>query len=179
MSDVTSLNAEMEGMKNAVRHARLTEAAYFDSVLTIRDAQTLRLQVLKDELLPLVASLKDQDPYIDLVVVPGDPPRLWVDPVSWVVMEPNPQTYRLVQDSQAGRQILLETPVRADMVERLKLHFAHRVVLRERQLNSPAGSVVSRAGYSGNALLFSWLSGFAMGALILLLTAWFYLDFPR
>src|SRR5262245_28849469 len=97
-----------QGLSGALRQARLAEAAHFEAVLDIRDAQTLRLQVLKDELSPVILSNAEAASFIDLALVPGDPPRLWIDLISSVVMAPDPRTYRLVQDAAAGRQTLLE-----------------------------------------------------------------------
>jgi len=45
---------------------------------------------------------------------------------------------------------------------------AHRVVARERQMASSPSAAPARPGYSTAALIFAWLSGFALGALILL-----------
>lgn len=88
-----------QGLNGALRQARLAEAAHFEAVLDIRDAQTLRLQVLKDDLAPAVLANVEAASFIDLALVPGDPPRLWVDLITSVVMAPDPRTYRLVQST--------------------------------------------------------------------------------
>jgi hypothetical protein len=95
---------------------------------------------------------------------------LWIDLITWVVMEPDYRTYRLVQDNQAGRDILHETADRPDMVERLKHHMAHRVIARERQMAAtpPPGP---RGGFSASALIVAWLGGFAVAVLALLILA--------
>ena len=96
-------------LDEALRQARLKEAAHFEATLDIRDAETLRLQVLKDDLAPIVASRREAADFFELALVPGDPPRLWLDFITSVVMAPDPRTYWLVEDSQAGRETLLET----------------------------------------------------------------------
>ena len=119
-------------LDQALRQARLREAAHFEAALDIRDAETLRLQVLKDDLAPIVASRREAEDFFDLALVPGDPPRLWLDFITSVVMAPNPRTYRLVQDSQAGRKTLFETQDRGEMVACIRQHMAHRLINRKR-----------------------------------------------
>ena len=46
--------AEHDDLSGALRKARLAEAAHFEAVLGIKDSKSLRLQVLKDELVPLI-----------------------------------------------------------------------------------------------------------------------------
>jgi hypothetical protein len=164
-----STSAESRNFDDALGSARVKEAAHFEAALDIRDAQTLRLQVLKDELAPIVASKRDAQDFFALALVPGDPPRLWLDLISSVVMAPNPRTYRLIEDTDRGREILLETTDRAQMLERIREHMAHRTVARARLMARPAPSAL-RGGYSTGALVFAWLSGFLAGALVLFVT---------
>jgi hypothetical protein len=147
--------------------ARVASAAHYEAILDIRDAQTLRLQVLKDELLPFVASRREADSFFELALMQGDPPRLWLDLISSVVMAPDPRTYRLVEDTHGGRETLYETTDRASMVERIKQHMAHRLITRARSMTIPTGAWVKQTGYSAGALILSWLSGFTVGLLAL------------
>jgi hypothetical protein len=156
-----------QGLNGALRQARLAEAAHFEAVLDIRDAQTLRLQVLKDDLAPAVLANADAAAFVDLALVPGDPPRLWIDLITSVVMAPDPRTYRLVQDGRAGRQTLLETADRVEVADRIKQQIAHRLIAREREKSSIAASKPASTGYSTSALVFVWLSGFTIGVLAL------------
>jgi hypothetical protein len=156
------------GLAEALRKARVAEAAHFEAVLDIRDAQTLRLQVLKDDLAPAAAS-EEARRYFDLALVAGDPPRLWIDLVGYVVMEPNPRTYRLVQDTQSSREILYETTDRAAMATKVREYMAHRLVARERQLVSSVAPQTEHGGYSTGALILAWVSGLAVGVLALLI----------
>jgi hypothetical protein len=154
----------------ALRQARLAEAAHYEAVLGIKDAKSLRLQVLKDDIAAVIAHSPEARQMFDLALVPGEPLKLWIDLITFVVMEPDYRTYRLVQDTQAGRDILHETADRPEMVERLKQHMAHRIIARERQMAAtlPAGQ---RAGFSASALILAWLSGFVLGILALLISA--------
>lgn len=171
MADLGTNQDGRDALAAALRKARLAEAAHVEAVLHIRDAKTLRLQILKDDLLPVVSSNPDAARLFDLALVPGDPPRLWVDMISQVVIEPDHQTYRLVQDTRSGREVLFETADRSEMIERLKSHLAHRLIAREREVVVAVPAREPGSGYSGAALMFAWTTGLAVGALALLMAA--------
>jgi hypothetical protein len=157
----------------ALRSARLAEAAQFEALMNIRDAATLRLQVLKDDLEPVVKARREADSFIDLALVPGSPPRLWIDMVSYVLMAPDPRTYRFCQDTTGGQKVLFETAERAEMVDRITVYIAHRVIDRQRHLVVPASEtwLAARRAPGTAALLLAWLSGFSLGALAFFLVA--------
>jgi hypothetical protein len=155
------------GLEAALRRARIMEAAHVEAVLAVRDAELLRLEALRAELAPIVAGNERARGYFDLAVSPGEPPRLWIDLLGSVVMEPDSRTYRLYQDLNAGREILHESQDRAEMVERVKDYMAHRLVARERQMAAATPARASSRGYSGKTLALAWLLGAAAGALAL------------
>ena len=158
-------------MDAALRAARLAEAAHFEALMNIRDAATLRLQVLKDDLEPIVQARREAEEFIDLALVPGHPPRLWIDMVAYVVMAPDPRTYRFCQDTAGGQRVLLETTDRSEMAERITAYIAHRVIDRQRHIVEPAGEArPQRRAYGWGALLLAWLSGFSLGVLVVVLT---------
>lgn len=141
-----------------LRRARTAEAAHFEAVATFNDAKSLRLQALKDELAGLAA-----EPF-ELELTPGDTPRLWIDLITSVVMEPDPKTYRMVQDGQG----VFETTNPAEMVQQVKRIMAHGTIAQTRK------AAISRLGrgvnnrYSAATVLFAGASGFAFGAVTLL-----------
>lgn len=155
-------------LDEALRKARLAEAAHFDAVLDIRDAETLRLQVLKDEIEPIATARREGKEFIDLALIPGYPPRLWIDMVSYVIMAPDSRSYRFQRDTPAGHEILFETADRKEMVEKLTSYIAHRLIERQRALASPATDTRKAApSYSGVTLILAWVSGFVLGVLVL------------
>jgi hypothetical protein len=170
VSDANTASKSPSGnpdLTNLLRLARIAEAAHFDAMLDIRDAKTLRLQVLKDDLAPILAANAEAGRLFDLSLVPGEPPRLWIDLITGVVMEPDPRTYRLVMDTHSGRETLAETSSRPEMVEQIKLHMAHQLVARERRLAVVSASKGAVTGHSSAALILAWLSGFSIGVLAL------------
>ncbi len=161
---------DRDGLADALREARLAEAAHFEAALDLRDSKTLRLQILKDDILPTVQASPEAREIFDLTLLPGDPPKLWVDLTSYVVMEPDHRTYRFLQDRQDRREILFEGVDREQTAAAIRRHIAHRMVARERQMSAvPPPSVMP--GYSSAALLLAWISGFAFGALALVAAA--------
>lgn len=162
-----------DGLKEDIRQARLMEAAHFDALRDLRDAKTVRLQLLKDALLPQVKALPAAAELFDLALVTGEPPRLWIDLITHVQMEPDPRTFRLLQDRQDSREILFESEDIGEMAAAVRRHMAHRLIARERQ-----GAAVTPGqpmpGFSTSSLLLAWTSGFALGALVLMGVAiWF------
>lgn len=156
-------------MDRALHAARIAEGARFDAVMDIKDAQTLRLQVLKDDIQPRISGRAEAAGFIDLALVPGDPPKLWIDLTSYVVMSPDPRTYQLVQDTTQGREVLAQTTDRAEMVGQVTEFIAHRLVARQKALPPPADRPYSRTqGHSTAALILAWLAGFSLGVLALL-----------
>jgi hypothetical protein len=154
--------------EESLRRARLAQSAHFDALADIRDAQTLRLQALRDDLAPVVdrnARLKD---FVDLALIPGDPPKLWIDLVTYVVMAPDPRTYCLIQDRSTGQESLFSSRERPEMAKYIGERIAHRLVERERMLQ-PGNNPQLIVGHSSAALLLAWLSGFCLGAVLLLI----------
>lgn len=161
---------ERDTLSEALREARLAEAAHFEAALELRDSKTLRLQILKEALLPSVQASPEAQEMFDLTLLSGDPPKLWVDLNSAVVMEPDHRTYRFVQDRQDSREILFEGRDSEEAAAAIRRHMAHRLLARERQAAS-AAAVATQPGYSSAALLLAWVSGVSFGALSLIAAA--------
>ncbi len=159
--------SERDGLTGALREARQAEAAHFEATLELRDSKSLRLQLLKDDLVPLLDSSPEARELFDLALIPGEPPKLWIDLISFVVMEPDPRSYRFLQHRQDRREILFESHDRELMAAAIRRHMAHLVVARERQSASLPPPVLA-PGFSSASLMLSWVSGFAFGALALL-----------
>ena len=61
-----------DDLSGALRKARLAEAAHFEAVLEIKDSKSLRLQVLKDDIAPLIAATPEAAHIFDLALVPAN-----------------------------------------------------------------------------------------------------------
>ncbi|WP_137389756.1 hypothetical protein [Rhodoligotrophos defluvii] len=177
MSGLTPLNAEGR-LASAIRQARLAQADHLNAVLDIRDAKQLRLSTLQADLTEITTGSEAAASLFDLVLTQGEPPRLWIDGTTYVVMEPDPRSYRFIREGQDTREILLETRKRADMVEHIIQYMAHRIVERERNLVARPERTATVAGYSGLTLIATWFGGFVLGV-VLLLAAGLGLGFLR
>ena len=170
--DLQADQAAQAALDRSLAEARLKQSAHHDAVTDIRDAQTLRLQVLHDELAPLVRARPETAGFIELALIAGDPPRLWIDLTSYVTTAPDPRTFRLVQDTRQGHNILLETKNRSEMHKKVVEFIAHRAVQRQRELpQTGPNQPVPGGQYTTPALILSWLTGFSFGILMLYL-AW-------
>ena len=157
----------------ALREARLAEAAHFEAARDLRDSKSLRLQILKDDLLPAVQASPEARALFDLTLLPGDPPKLWIDLTSYVVMEPDHRTYRFLQDRQDDREILFETTEREAAASAIRRHMAHRLVARERQVTG-LPQAPATTGYGLASLVLAWLSGLSLGALASIAAALYF-----
>lgn len=151
---------------NELRWARLAEAAKLEATLGLQDAKTLRLEALRDAVLPGLAANDAARQLFELVVFAGGTPRLWVDLVTSVVMEPDPKTYRLIQEQNSGRAILFESDRLDEMQNTLTRFLAHRMVEQERQ-KARHDSVMTAwpRRYNNLDLALVWMAGVGVGIL--------------
>lgn len=153
----------------ALKEARLAEAARFDAIARVHDARVLRLEALRDVILPEITGNPNLRELIEINIQDGDVPRLWIDLITHVEMEPDPRSYRLVQAFEHGRETLFETPKAELMKRQLLRHIAHRTVVLDRALigKMPLNEQRKKT-YGFIELVYVWLSGIAFGALGLL-----------
>jgi hypothetical protein len=158
--------AELDQFTVALKTARLAEAAHVEAIVHLNDARALRLQVLLDAVQAKLANNSRAQELLELHVVQGAQPRLWVDLVSSVVMEPDPRSYRLQQDSEISSQILFETQDMGEMAAYIIRHLARHVVVREKVA---AISAAKPKTYSVNDMIYVWLMGIVFGSMALLI----------
>jgi hypothetical protein len=161
--------AQADQLTIALKEARIAQASYLDALLDLRDAKSLRLDALRAAVAPTLADHPDARELFNLNLQDGQSPKLWVDLISSVVMEPDPRTYRLVQDRDSQRETLFESPDVNQMTAYLTRYLAHRLIAHEKLANAVAPvppGLVNRISLMG--LVFIWASGVAFGVLGLL-----------
>ncbi len=164
--------AEHKKFTDALKTARLAEAAHLDALMNVKDARSLRLAALRGLLLPQLAGHHLAQGFTELAIMPGETPRLWIDLISSVVIEPDTRNFRLEQESEGRRDILHETPNLDEMSTVVLKYIAHRVVARERTwARGKLQTVDSPPGYSLGALAYVWFTGVMLGVLALLILA--------
>jgi hypothetical protein len=75
-----------ERLKRAMRQARVDDAERSRVVFELRGAEIARLEMLRDELLPVIAEVPKDADLFDVALVPSERPRLFVDMIAFVEM---------------------------------------------------------------------------------------------
>ena len=164
--------ATHETFTDSLRKARLAEAARLDALQNVGDARGLRLAALRESLLPHLKGHPLAEGFNELMLQPGDTPRLWIDLISSVVVEPDTRNYRLQQERDGRRDVLNETDDLHDMSQAVLRYIAHRVIAREKAAATqtiPSGD--SGAGYNLGEMVYVWFTGAALGVLAMLVAA--------
>lgn len=164
--DAGSDGETITGLERDVRRARLAQAAHFDALVGIRDAQTLRLTALNEALSRKLRDDRRTKFCLPLQQDDGFPPRLWLDDVSYVEMEPDPRTFRLVKQVRSGHETVAETRDLDEMVRKAQRFMVHRLIENQRETGPDSNGNARAISH----MIMVWLAGFTFGALSLLLT---------
>lgn len=169
-------------LRQALQRARIEAAERGEAVVAVRDAEYARLELVKDALEPVVADIPDDVDLFDLAIVPGDPPRLFIDMVAHVAIDRDKRVYRLLRDTRSGRQVLAESPDQKLIVAAATAYIARRMVEREQVLaesrpDAPAAAEAAVVAEPGTAkaelqrrrllLLFAFMLGAVVGAALM------------
>src|SRR5450432_4049038 len=111
-------------LRDAMREARIEAAERTGVVVDLRDAEVARLELVNDELDPVFAEIPHGIELFDRGISRGEVPRLWIDAIAHIEMEPDKRVYRFVQDSRFGRQVLAESPASRDIVDAVTKYIA-------------------------------------------------------
>jgi hypothetical protein len=167
-------------LREAMRQARIELAERSAVIVDMRNAELARLELLDEALDPIFAEIPAGVELFDRGVVPGDPPRLWIDMIAHVVMGRDKRVYRFVQDTQYGRRVLAESGEIDDIVAAITKYLARRLVERERMLEGDSALIAyddltaaARRRRRRWRLLLAFVVGLAAGAASLLAIAWF------
>jgi hypothetical protein len=167
-------------LKEAMRQARIELAERSAVIVDMRNAEIARLELLNDALEPIFSEIPPGIELFDRGVVPGDPPRLWVDMIAHVVMGRDKRVYRFVQDTQYGRRILAESGEIDEIVEAITRYVARRLIERERMLQGDSALIAhdelaaaARRRRRRWRVFLAFVVGLAVGAASLLTIAWF------
>lgn len=164
--------ATHDQFNEALRKARIAEAAHLDALHNVRDARGLRLAALRESILPHIAGHPLAEGFSELNLQQGDMPRLWIDLISSVVVEPDTRTYRLVQDVDGNRVTLHESQSLEDMSRAVLRYIAHRVIAREKAAaGSAPRTIESVHTYRLGEMVYVWFTGAALGVLTMLIVA--------
>ena len=117
-------------------------------------------------------------------ILPGQPPRFWVDATSFVTMGRDKRQYQFVKDTRLGRTVLAEGTNVDAVADAVTRYIAERIVERERAVEADwltearqgGRSPASRLPADNQALIWG-LCGFGLGMIagmfLLVAYAWF------
>jgi hypothetical protein len=150
IEDVPNLRKQTGRLRDALSRARQQEAERSDVIVDLREAELARLELLQDALSDVFGVIPDDNDLLDCALVPSTPPRLWVDVLGHVVMGRDKRTYRFLKDTRYGRQVILETTNLDEIATRVTDYVAHRLLERERALESDADRLARPSHVTAN-----------------------------
>jgi len=121
-------------LAEAVRSVKNAEADRDDVVIEMRDAERMRLEILGNELAPVIQEVPADLDMFDFALSSGLKPRFWIDGVSHVSMGRDKRTYRFLKDTRNGRIVLAESTDPKPVADQITRYIAERIVERERML---------------------------------------------
>lgn len=176
-------------LKRVIREVRIARSEQNDVVADLSAAEQARLELLAEALEGVFQDLPQDHEQLLLGILPGEPPRFWVDATSFVVMARDKRQYQFAKDTRLGRTTLAESTsvdVIADAVTR---YVAERIVEREQAIESDwltksvrgrKSSLSAAPAPSENTPVIWGLSGFGLGMIagmfLLIAYAWFMVD---
>lgn len=134
MTDRPKTPANDRRLADIVREVKIATADRTDVVVDMRDADRARLELLADEIKPVLNDIDASDDRFDFGVSAGLQPRLWIDAVAHVHMGHDRRVFRFVRDTRLGRVILSDTSDMAATADAVSRYIAERVIERERIL---------------------------------------------
>jgi hypothetical protein len=145
--------------------------------------------MIEDELKEIFAQVPEGNDQFDFALVPGNPPRLWIDMIAFIMMDRDRRTYRFIRDTSSGRQVIAQSAEPEVIRAKVMDYVAHRIVERERLLagepEMPARSPDAMTGtgrirgYFGvPGLVAAFLFGLMFGALALLFWGFYVVSWP-
>ncbi|MEM5474000.1 hypothetical protein WNZ14_19915 [Hoeflea sp. AS60] len=150
MTDRPKTPANDRRLSDIVREVKIAAADRTDVVVDMRDADRARLELLADEVRPMLGDIEPSDDRFDFGISTGLQPRLWIDAVAHVHMGHDRRVFRFVRDTRLGRVIMSDTSDMAATADSVGRYIAERVIERERILEGDFESL--KAGAAGNAV---------------------------
>lgn len=134
MTDQSKTYTNDRRLADIVREVKIAAADRTDVVVDIRDADRARLELLAQELQPLIDDIDPADDRFDFGISPGLQPRLWIDSVAHVHMGHDRRVFRFVRDTRLGRLVISDTSDMTRTADAVGRYIAERVIERERIL---------------------------------------------
>jgi len=176
-------------LKRAIREVRIAHSERNDVFSDLREAEQARLELFAEALEGVFEDIPPDHDQLLLGILPGNPPRYWVDATSFVVMARDKRTYQFAKDTRLGRTMLAESASLAVIADAVTRYVAERIVDREQAIESDwltkavrarRGALAPSPRTSENFSLIWGLTGFGLGMIagmfLLIAYAWFMVD---
>lgn len=124
--------APATSLREAIHLARIQEAEDLDKSVDRRSVEMARLEVLHAAVEHVFDDIPFEDDRFALSLVPSKPARMWIDVMTYVVMDNSGEIYRMIRNEGTGRRVLVETDDVGVMAGRITEYVAHEIVIRER-----------------------------------------------
>lgn len=128
------IEQRVHDLANAMNNIRSMQADRDDVVVEMKDTKLTRLELLFEDLQPVVNDIPKDNEQFDFAVTKGEVPRLWVDMTSFVRMGGDGREYEFVKDTRMGRVILGHGSSRKKIGEYVTNYVAERLLERERMI---------------------------------------------
>lgn len=146
-----SLDTRVASLAAALRRARIESAEHSGVLADLRGAEIARLEILRDQLEPILVQIPADCDLFDVAVAPGERPRLFIDHIGFVEMGRDRRGYRFLQDTRHGRILIAESEKTETMIEAITAYMAHRLIERERALAVDYASGGSAGAHAAKA----------------------------
>jgi hypothetical protein len=123
-------------LKAAMWRARVESAEQGEALADLRQAETVRLELLEEAVRPVLDQAPADVELFDPGISHGERPRLFLDMISFVDLAHDRRTYRFFQDTRHGRVLIAESESLDRIVAAITNYVARRVVEREQALAS-------------------------------------------
>lgn len=131
---ISKVDQHARTLKDALRDVREERVDIEDTVLETRAAERVKLSELVDELHPLISDIDPKDDRFEFMIGNGMRPRLWVDMTTFVAMDSDSQTYRLLKDTRLGRMVLAQDDNVQTMGDVIARYIAEKIIEREQEI---------------------------------------------
>lgn len=136
-------------MKRVLREVRIAHAERNDVVVELRESDQARLELLGEALEGVFDDLPQDSEQLLLGLLPGRPPRFWVDATSFVMMGRDRRQYQFLKDTRLGRTVLAESANVEAIADAVTRYVAERIVEREQALEGDWLNAAVRSRRSG------------------------------
>ena len=131
-TDNVSVLPSPRRLEEAIREVKNAVADRDDVVIEMREAERMRLELLANELAPVIGEVPAESELFDFAISSGLQPRFWIDAVSHVSMGRDKRTFRFLKDTRIGRVVLAESTDMKTVANQVTRYLAERIVERER-----------------------------------------------